>query len=523
MAGGRRGRPYQVPEDHTSLQSATIDVDARVGWMLVMSRLHNPGRDLSLGDEFNNALAEVGLQADRSALSRWESGKVTPRYAVLAAYEQALGLRSGQLTSVVNALRRNFSERPNRVWAPVLDPRTDRFHTRLDSLVDTILDGAATGGVWSSFGHHLAATQSMYMPAEMWQRLSGALIDETSRSVGIAYLERFEALRMMLGHSRGARPLLRATAEYLQDPAVQIINDPVGVLEISDLPEAGELLLEMFTSTKSQQVADACVWAIAYKVEMGHYSSTELDQVETFLQEKLKRGSGAIDGFEELLVAMPDSARSRLLGSTGEQALQRISNAAEHGEAIRPDNARRISQRIADQLRATLRHANLYDEDQLTPRIIREALFAFRTDIRHYACLTLLGSPFRAPLARILVEEITAAGWDDPLTPRLVRVLRYLASGEQEETLLGWLNDAPPEIGQDMALAVGHLPQSRRDLGVLAKRLGDGTVGFDRALLYGLGMRQDALLGKLSRDKKRPARVRAAADWWQRTGGAVQD
>ena len=108
MAAGRRGRPYQVPEDHTPIGGDSIDIDARVGWLLLMSRLHHPDPDLALGECFNAALRKVGLQADRSAVSRWESGKVTPRYSVLVAYEQALGLRVGQLTSVVNAQRRAF-------------------------------------------------------------------------------------------------------------------------------------------------------------------------------------------------------------------------------------------------------------------------------------------------------------------------------------------------------------------------------------------------------------------------------
>ncbi|MEP6667123.1 MAG: helix-turn-helix transcriptional regulator [Nocardioidaceae bacterium] len=134
MAPGRRGRPYQVPEDTTSLRAASVNVDARVGWLLLMSRLHHHDPDLALGEQFNAALRRVGLQADRSAVSRWESGKVTPRYSVLVAYEQALGLRAGQLTSVVNALRRALGGEGLPAWMPILDSRSEGFHERLDSL-----------------------------------------------------------------------------------------------------------------------------------------------------------------------------------------------------------------------------------------------------------------------------------------------------------------------------------------------------------------------------------------------------
>src|SRR5664279_1018400 len=87
MSAGRRGRPYQVPEDRTPLRAATVDVDARVGWLLLMSRLHHRNSELALGGPFMSALNDIGLQADRSAVSRWESGKMQPRFSVLTAYE----------------------------------------------------------------------------------------------------------------------------------------------------------------------------------------------------------------------------------------------------------------------------------------------------------------------------------------------------------------------------------------------------------------------------------------------------
>src|SRR4051794_23349910 len=135
MSAGRRGRPYQVPEDRTPLRGASIDVDARVGWLLLMSRLHQHNADLALGGPFMTALSDVGLQADRSAVSRWESGKMQPRFSVLTAYEGVLELPAGQLTTVVNALRRAYSPEGQRAWAPVLDPQSDEFHLRLDYIL----------------------------------------------------------------------------------------------------------------------------------------------------------------------------------------------------------------------------------------------------------------------------------------------------------------------------------------------------------------------------------------------------
>ncbi len=62
-----------------------------------MSRLHHENPELALGAPFVSALSEIGLPADRSSVSRWESGKMHPRLSVLTAYERVLELSPGQL------------------------------------------------------------------------------------------------------------------------------------------------------------------------------------------------------------------------------------------------------------------------------------------------------------------------------------------------------------------------------------------------------------------------------------------
>ena len=49
-----------------------------------------------------------------------------------------------------------------------------------------------------------------------------------------------------------------------------------------------------------------------------------------------------------------------------------------------------MSQRIADKVRERLPAGTLYDDDRLTPRLIREGLFAARSNHMHYAAIALL-------------------------------------------------------------------------------------------------------------------------------------
>jgi transcriptional regulator with XRE-family HTH domain len=486
-----------------------------------MSRLHQRNAELALGGPFMAALSDVGLQADRSAVSRWESGKMQPRYSVLTAYERVLELPQGQLTTVVNALRRAYAPEGQRAWTPVLDPQSDAFHLRLDYLLDVLRSDQATGPDWTEFGYYVSAPDMLYLHGSVWHELAYRLIDEMARSVGLAYLQRYETIRMLLEHRVAASWLLRAVGDYLSDPAVQIVNEPVGVLEISPSPEATAALLEKFAQTESEAVFDATVAAIAYKVGAGQFSATDLDRIEATLMRAMRRRTREMAGLEEILVVMPESAQARLMeASRGLRGHQDLATVAAHGEWIRPDVAKRVAQQIADEVRGHFPSATLYDEDPMTPRIIREALFSARSGQRHLSSLALLGSPFRGPLAAALAEQIEDRDWEEPILYRFVHLLRYLVGPEQEDLLLGWVPKVDLTMLCDVALALGHLPPSQADLEPLVARLGE-SYRTDRAILYALGMRRNAALPILAKDDARPPAIRDAAAWWLRQGGAV--
>lgn len=522
MAPGRRGRRYHVPVDETPLNGPTVDVDARVGWLLLMSRLHHHDSALALGESFNAALRAVGLQADRSAVSRWESGKVSPRYSVLVAYEQALGLRTGQLTSVVNAQRRAFGPGVSPAWSPVLDASSAGFHERLDALFDGLLEGPGSGAEWTALAHHVSAVGTMYVHGGVWKQLSEKLIDQLARSVGVSYLQRFEAVRLLLEH-RVAHPfLLRATGTFLDDPSVQVVTDPISVLEVSDSPAAAAVVLERYVTTRSAYVRAAAASAVAYKIEAGCYGAADLELIEAALARHLRAPDARIELFDELIMSLPRPAQVRLLGaSRGMLGHEQAAQSAMHGERVASESARLSSARIAREIRDQMPASRLYDDDVMTTRLIREALFSARPNRSHYASIALLGSPTRSVLARVLAAEIDAAGLEDPMSTHFSRLLRYVAGQDQEETLLRWLPKAPAPVAVDVALTLGHL-LSDRPLGELVPMVRDDDSLLDRAVLYGLGMRQSAALHGIALDGRWSTGLRDSASWWMRHGGAIR-
>ena len=468
------------------------------------------------------ALSDTGLQADRSAVSRWESGKMQPRFSVLSAYERVLELQPGQLSSVVNALRRAYSPEAQRAWTPVLDPQSDEFHLRLDFLLDVLRSDRATGPHWTEFGYYVCAPDMLYLHGSVWEELTSRLVDQMARSVGLAYVQRFETIRILLEHRMAATWLLRATGEYLSDPEVQIVRDPVGVLQISPTPEAARILLDGFTQSESEAVFDASSSGVAHKVRTGQYGDADLETIESTLLRLMRQRPRELEGLEAILVAMPDAVQSRLMDAArGLRGHVDLATAATYGEWVAPETAKKVSQQIADQVRAQLPSASLYDEDPMTPRIIREALFSVHSEHRHYSSLALLSSPFRGYVAAALVDQVEAAEWEEPVLPRLLRLLSYLAGPEQEQKLLSWVPGASEPTLREVAVTIGHLPPSGADLSVLVDRLdGDATL-VDRAILYGLGMRRNESLHDIAQDTRYSTSLREAASWWIRHGGAI--
>src|SRR5690349_6062887 len=144
MGSARRaGRVQQIAYDATPLNAAQVDIDARIGWMLAMSRLHHVDAAFADGRFFAAALADAGFPASRSLISRWESGEIAISYEGMSAYERALGLEEGRLSSLTGYIRSAIPGVRTRVVRPQLDVTSDGFSRRLDDLLDLAEEGEA--------------------------------------------------------------------------------------------------------------------------------------------------------------------------------------------------------------------------------------------------------------------------------------------------------------------------------------------------------------------------------------------
>ena len=183
----RPGRIQKIAYDDTPLTSRKPDIDARIGWLLAMSRLHHPDPDMADGRRFVLALTAASCSASRSLVSRWESGEIPISYEGMSGYERALGFEPGRISSLTGYMRAAMPGVKARVVRPQLDPAGKRFSLRLDELIELAEDGHARATHWQELGWHLAAVPLVHLRAHTWETLCHRVVSTLPRSVKVPY------------------------------------------------------------------------------------------------------------------------------------------------------------------------------------------------------------------------------------------------------------------------------------------------------------------------------------------------
>jgi hypothetical protein len=140
-------RTQKSAYDEKPLNAANPDIDACIGWLLAMSCLHHINEAFKDDRHFAHALAEEGFPASRSMLSRWESGEIPISYEGMSAYETALGVQIGLISSITSYITASIPGLKDAVVRPKLDPDTRAFADRLDELIDITETSRAPAGL----------------------------------------------------------------------------------------------------------------------------------------------------------------------------------------------------------------------------------------------------------------------------------------------------------------------------------------------------------------------------------------
>ncbi len=473
MTGKRPGRVQQIAYDATPLNSASVDVEARIGWLLAMSRLHHPDPRFGDGRAFTEALADKGMRTSRSLLSRWESGEIPVSYEAMAAYERVLELQTGQIASITAYVGAILPGVKSRLARPRLDPADPAFADRLDELIGRAEEGEALASDWQDLGWHLAAAPHVYLRDSTWAAVCGRLVRQIPRTVKLAYRQ-YSAAAFNVAHVPRAQGYLAdAIADYVSDPGAQVLTSPVGLLDRLPTRQAARLALDMVERPPNDSVFRVGVWLAAQKLAGGHFDPEERARLDMLVLKLWRRDPArASEDLAELIAVMPEGMRATLVHAATRAGRRKLGYAVEHGEEIGAGRARAVSTRIAEHARDRVPQEAVYAEDRMLTRLVREAMFHRDSERRHLSSLLIASSPFGRAVADCLLDglrDTTQSGW---MRARMATLVRYLSDETHRLRMIGLLDDPAADVVAPLAQGIGHMELSAMSDQVLRSHAG---------------------------------------------------
>ena len=524
MSGARRpGRVQRIAYDDTPLNSTRPDIDARIGWLLAMSRLHHPDPSYGDGRKFLTALADAGFITSRSLVSRWESGEIPVSYEGMSAYERALGLEPGRISSLTGYIRSAIPGVKTKVIRPQLDPTSREFALRLDELLDLAEDGQALAVDWQDLGWHLAAAPLVHLRASTWETIARRCIATQPRAIKVPYRQYNTAAMNIASLVRSHDFLVDAIAEYLANPDVQVIMNPFGLLDRLPTRKSAQLVLDMVENPPTESARALAIWLATQKVARGDFSEDERNRLDMMVLRMWRVNPvKAGDDLAELIASLPEGLRSTLTTAATKAGRRKLGYVVEHGEVMVASKARAMAAELAEAARARVPQDPSYDEDRMLQRLIRECLFHRDSERRHLASLLISASPFGDALTDELLGLLT-----NPVVPPWVRAraataTRYLSNEVHRMRMLAFIDDPDPAVAVPITQGIGHLTFTDFSDQALRSSLGSEWSLRDRAKTYALGMSGSPCLPVLLKSSTTPEWQRSAARWWLAGGPAIR-
>ncbi len=237
------------------------DVPVDPAWLLRVTRTHAADRRLRTAAVFA-AGSEAVPPVNRSQVTRWERGEITPSYEVVRRYEVLCGLDEGRLSAALDLVHRYATP---VACAPALRrPLPPDPAGRADELVDKALtDGPLTGVEWDQLTAILGSMPDTFLLRRDWQDLVRRGVREMGVTVGLAYRQRAEAMNRVAGHPRAARHVADLVEQILTDPTTQVFSEPAALLQYCPDPTALPILREVIAAPVSPHALRAGLFAAA--------------------------------------------------------------------------------------------------------------------------------------------------------------------------------------------------------------------------------------------------------------------
>lgn len=497
-------RPSDPIEDLTDLDGPRIDIAARIGWLLRISRA---SRGVSLR-EMSRQLSLLGRVVSVPTLSTLERQGVREGL-LIDRYEHVLQLPPGHLRAPVDVLCRTFSYAPADRAGDLVGPAGLR---EVDAAFAPVMGGTATGGEWFAWARLVGAGTGAAVPSEVITPLVQRLLEELVRAVGLAYVTRYEAIASLRCGVYG---------ELVEDVVRRMVLDeatqaaaPSVLTAVAEHPTRRLLawLGELLEHDCDIVVAAACRAMENLRTVGGLEASDWQVVVAPFLRahalaEGPERGEWLTVLFKNLPPGARHSIRSRLDGP-----LWPLEGPRSWGQG--PGNAHHA---ICERLAAEAVEVAGLEPQPMLARLLFELLYDFRGARVATSAWLLMASPVVEELQDLLVG-LARTTPDDVTARAAVRALRHLQAPRGEDRLRAWMIEA--DLWEDASGLVVAANAAVRVPDALG-RVRQAPPSQALRLVEALGMAEDPDLAEIAADEDLAPGLRAWARWWLRVGGRV--
>ena len=327
-------------------------------------------------------------------------------------------------------------------------------------------------------------------------------------SVGMAYLQRAEAMARICAHPRAVDTVVAVVGDVLTDPSTQIYAEAAALLQFTSHAHVGRLLAGVVEDPVNDKALRAALFASASAIRCGH--SRPVDALQTVqaahdLAVDAKQSYPVRRAAADVLLALRPQARSRIANNLAPAAAdESVVSIVKGSGPLGEEPLAALQWRLLDRASDLLGDRLADDPGMLS--LVSAITTETNDDRRSHALHLLMVTPFGPAFGRACLAELAdaVATGDTGLAHEVLGVLLCLAPADDLELLLDITTGTHPfgrenpEVAAAAAFALGNAKFAPVDTTVVAARVGSAVsralAGSDpppeellRAWAYSLG------------------------------------
>jgi hypothetical protein len=503
-----------------------VSWEGRLAWLLRAWRLHQPDSPFHDPAAFARALALHGYPASPDQILAWESGLADPTYGAWIGYEKALGLRHCALVSCREYLRVFLpaGSLPRLRGPDTPDEPLASVHVGQDR--ERLLDAAVTGLCapiqWVALSGHLMADPDWVIDEDDAQALADEIVSQLARGVDLAYRLLSVSAANIAAVPAMHGPMVSSIRSYLGDPDVQVVYDPLGLLDQISSPEASDLILDLFERAPNRAMYLHAVWLATQMMVRHNFDDRQRARLGVLVLARWRANpEQAPRDLAQLIAVLPAGFREAFSRAAAQDGNTDFGYVLEHGEDVSAAAAERMAYRIVDAVHEL--HPGGVDRDRAElESLVREGLFHRESERRHLAAVVLSASPYAHHVGEAALDVLSERDTVALARGRVATLCSYLAGDEHRLRLSPFVGDADETVAAAITLTFGHLSFAATSDQVLRHTIPTFAGSLGRSHMYALGMTASPGLAAIAGSSVAPDWQRRAAAWWLRVGPAIR-